>query len=91
MCVATTFSACSGTSSIPGLGANNTAGFCKVAQKLPDVAAMLKPAVVDDPATFDKVFRDAVDAYLAELDLLATRSPKEIEKQILLLMSAVDQ
>jgi hypothetical protein len=82
---------CSGTSSIPGLGGDSTAGFCKIARRLPDVAADLDPESVDDPATFDAELRAAVDTYLADLDELASRAPADLEKDIKLLMSAVDQ
>jgi hypothetical protein len=84
-------SACSGTSSIPGLGGDSTAGFCKIARRLPDVAQLLDPDAVDDPATFDAELRDAVDAYLHDLDELAARAPTDLEKDVKQLMSAVDQ
>jgi len=83
--------ACGGTPGLPGIGGDSTAAFCKTARGLPAVAEEFDADSVDDPATFDAELRSAVDSYLAELDDLASRAPSDLEKDIRLLMSAVDQ
>ncbi len=82
---------CSGTDSLPGFGGDSTAAFCKAARKLPDAAADFQAASVDDPAEFEADLRAAVDEYLAALDSVAAKAPSQVEKDVSVLRSAVDQ
>jgi hypothetical protein len=82
---------CSGTDSLPGFGGDSTASFCKAARKLPDAAADFESASVDDPAEFEASLRAAVDEYLAALDNVAAKAPAQVEQDVSVLRSAVDQ
>ncbi len=84
-------SACSSTPDLPGLGGNESAAFCKAARQLPEVASEFVDVPTDDPETFEPALREAVDAYIADLDAVAARAPGELDKHLSTLRSAVDQ
>jgi hypothetical protein len=85
-------SACSATGSVPGLGdGDGDGGFCRVAQRLPEAAELVQDAPIDDPVAWDEAFTRALDDYVLTLEDLANRAPVDLERDIKLLMSAVEQ
>ncbi len=89
--IAVILAGCSGTDSLPGFGGDNTAAFCRAVRKLPDAAADFDRDAVEDPAEFEASLRAAVDEYLVTLDSAAAKAPPDVEKDISILRSAVDQ
>jgi len=88
--VAIASGACSATSNVPGLG-DEGGGFCRVAQRLPGAADFIEDVPIEDPEASEAALARAVDDYLLTLEDLANRAPVDLERDIKLLMSAVQQ